>query len=94
MILFIACSTGKGNDKGSDLTTAAVARGAGTAVGFDKKIEREEADEWVEEFMLYMEDGYTVKEACDELSIKPKYQHARMDAVTYKGKINYKLTDN
>ncbi len=68
LVLFIGCKTGYGGETAPNLPSAAVNKGATTAVGFRNNIYCEAANDWTKDFFFLMEEGKTVEEACVQLA--------------------------
>ena len=82
LILFIGCETGAGGENGPNLLTAAVARGAETAIGFANEIDCYDANEWTKDFFdLLSSNTVSVKYACTFLSDNDYQSTAMVDFV-------------
>ena len=65
LAVFCGCETGKGGEGANNLPTVAVQKGAGTAIGFQGKIQCSDANQWTERFFYYLSVGHTVQSACN-----------------------------
>ena len=74
LIMFIGCATGYGGEGESNLVSAAVAKGATTAIGFKETIDCSLANQWTVEMFSLLAKGNTVRDACNVLSTERKYQ--------------------
>ncbi|MBE6976636.1 MAG: Ig-like domain-containing protein [Ruminococcaceae bacterium] len=57
--------SGKGGAGATNMVNALHSRGVGTVVGITSNITCYELDEWLEGVFSYLNDGYTVQEACE-----------------------------
>lgn len=67
LAVFVGCFTGKGGEGANNLPTAVVQKGAGTAIGFQKIIDCDDANRWTERFFYYLSTGHTVQSACNAI---------------------------
>ena len=63
LAIFIACHSGDGGINSNNLPSRAVEQGAKTAIGFIGNLGVAGANEFIDDFFVYLNDGYTVMEA-------------------------------
>ena len=80
LVAFIACNTAYGGEGAANLPTYAVSRGAETAIGFTEQILCTQANEWTKAFFALLENGYSVKAACEDLETYPEYRAGNLDS--------------
>ena len=81
LIMFIGCRTALGGEGGLNLPTVAVGQGAYSAIGFEDSIDCATANNWTIDFFDYLRQGYSVSEACGQLSASDDYSSTTMTSV-------------
>ena len=91
LAMFMACFTGAGDENALNLPSVAVERGARTAIGFKDEIDCLKTGEWIKDFFGKMEEGYTVKQACDALQECADYKNTPLASPVICGDKNLTL---
>lgn len=75
LMAFVACFTGYGGEKTDNMATAVVARGATSAIAFEKSISCNAANTWTIEFVNQLNKGKTVDNAASKAASHAKLTH-------------------
>ncbi len=92
MALFIGCETAYDGTTGRNLPAIVVTQGAKVTVGFSDTINCNDANEWTEDFYLYLIEGHTVQESVDYASINQSIASGLRSAVVC-GDGDYRISE-
>lgn len=73
LAIYMSCQSGAGGENANNLPKLTVQQGAITAIGFEDVVNCIYTDDWLNNFFDLLNDGRTVKEACDELEADDYY---------------------
>lgn len=94
LAVFMGCETGYGGENGKNLPAVVVSQGAEVAIGFEKKIDCNNANIWIEKFYAALLSGKTVSQAVNVASSTEGENSAlSSDYIIICGNENYKLSE-